>query len=266
MGLVSVIGQLLAALLVTLLAATAVFVDVNRLVAAIRHPVPRFHEVGPQLGVLVSVLVANHFLRLGQEFSWVFGWKITNAIYALEGSFVATVQSVATPWLTAFFAAIYLPGYVFLLSFPIVAYWALDDPSPLRELFVAYALNYGIGVLCYMLFVAYGPRNMLPGTVEPLLYSQYPQTLLLTSAVNKNTNVFPSLHAALATTVLLLAYRTRDAYPLWFLLTVPLAASVAVATLYLGIHWATDVVAGSVLAVVAVALSARIESKGLLAF
>jgi membrane-associated phospholipid phosphatase len=75
---------------------------------------------------------------------------------------------------------------------------------------------------------------------------------LLTSEVNHNTNVFPSLHASLSLTVAFLSLRTRTEYGRWPLVAVPLALSVSFATMYLGIHWATDVVAGAVLAVLSI--------------
>ncbi|MFW6449005.1 MAG: phosphatase PAP2 family protein, partial [Halobacteriota archaeon] len=149
----------------------------------------------------------------------------------------------------------------FLLVFPLLAYMALEDNRPLRTLVIAYASNYLLGLLFYLVVIAYGPRNLLPDTVEPLLYSTYPEYQNLTRQVNRNTNVFPSLHASLAATVVLLAWRTRDTYPRWLPVSAAIAASVVVSTMYLGIHWATDVVAGLVLAYVAVELAERVADR-----
>jgi len=125
-------------------------------------------------------------------------------------------------------------------------------------------LIYGIGVLCYVVFIAYGPRNLMPEMVESLLYTSWPQSQLLMTQVNTNTNVFPSLHASLSLTVAALAYRTREVYPRWLFVAIFLAANVVVSTMYLGIHWLLDVVAGGVLALVAVrwapALSERLAT------
>jgi membrane-associated phospholipid phosphatase len=128
----------------------------------------------------------------------------------------------------------------------------MQDDRPAREAILSYALNYVLGVICYVLFIAYGPRNVMPDIVDQLLYLHWPESNLLTSEVNSNVNVFPSLHTSLAVTVALLAYRTRDEYPAWLPISALLAASVVVSTMYLGIHWLTDVVAGVGLAFVSV--------------
>lgn len=263
MGVVEVVVKLVGGVFVMVVGAAVAFVDVDRVTTAIRSPRTRLVEVAPHLGVLGAVLLVNRLFRhLGQELSWIIGWNITGLIYAAENEAVAAIQSVATPWLTAYFSFVYLYGYAFLVVFPVVAYWVLEDPTPLRRTIVAFAANYALGLLCYTLFISYGPRNLLPETVEPLLYVAYPQVQLLTSVVNANTNVFPSLHASLAITVALLSYRTRNRYPGWFLLSVPLAASVVLSTTYLGIHWALDAVAGAVVAAVSVRIADRYHDLG----
>jgi len=212
--------------------------------------------------VLAFVLVLNKAVRdVGVELSWLVGARITGGIYDLEGTFVASVQSLASVELTWFFGAMYVYGYVFLLTFPLVAYAIETDWRPLRELLVAYVVNYGVGLVCYVAFVAYGPRNFMPELVESLLYVQWPDVQLLTSRVNRNTNVFPSLHASLSVTVVLVASRYRSTYPRWLPVVVVFATSIALATVYLGIHWLTDVIAGVVLAYGAVAFARRYVAR-----
>lgn len=216
----------------------------------------RRRSLAPSLALLGAVLAVNVVARrVGPDLSWLIGWNVTAAIYRIEGAFVAELQTFATPSLTAYFSFAYLYGYVFLLVFPFVAYAALEDLRPFRETATAYSVNYAIGLACYLLLIAHGPRNYVVG--EPLLYNNWPLSQLLTSQVNAETNVFPSLHTSLSLTVAMLAYRTRASYPRWLYLALPLAASVSLSTMYLGIHWGTDVVAGGLLAVVSVAVASR---------
>ncbi|MFC7045088.1 phosphatase PAP2 family protein [Halobacteriaceae archaeon GCM10025711] len=258
MSLLTVLGRLVAVDLVALVVATLVIVGPARLRATKRRGLDHLRAVAPYLALLGVVLAVNSVARqVGPEVSWMVGWNITGLIYSIEGGLVAVVQSVATPTLTAYFSTIYIYGYVFLLVFPFVAYAALEDLRPLRRTAVAYSANYVLGLACYLLFIAYGPRNLIPDLVDPLLYATYPQTQILTGEVNTNTNVFPSLHTSLSVTVGMLAWRTREVYPGWLVVAAPLAFSVVISTMYLGIHWGTDVVAGVLLAVGSVAIADR---------
>ncbi|NHN43118.1 inositol phosphorylceramide synthase [Halorubellus sp. JP-L1] len=217
------------------------------------------HAARYLIAFLGGVLAINKVVRdVGVELSWFVGANVTGGIYAIEGELVATVQSYAMPALTSYFSAVYVYGYVFLLTFPLVAYAFTDRNHPLRVLLVAYTVNYLVGLVMYVAFVAYGPRNYMPELVDSLLYVHWPDVQLLTSRVNRNTNVFPSLHASLSATVAFAAYRFRADYPAWTPIAAWLAASISVATVYLGIHWMTDVVVGVALAAGSVAFALRV--------
>lgn len=212
--------------------------------------------VAPHLGVLVLVLIFSRFWRpVGREISLFVGVNITHTLYSLEGEIVAQVQSIATTELTWALSFVYIMGYGFLLLFPLVAYLFLDDLRALRVTILAYAINYLTGLFFYTVFVAFGPRNYMPGQVEELLYVIWPQIEFLTTDVNANTNVFPSLHTSLSVSIVLLAWWTRDSYPRWLYVSVPLSACIIFSTMYLGLHWATDVVMGAFLGIASVGVA-----------
>lgn len=259
MGIVTVTLATVGGAVLLMALAGVAFVDRSGLGALRRNYRERARSLLPYLGALAGVLVVNRVARsAGPDVSWIIGWEITDTLYAIEGPLVATIQSVRTPWLTGYLSFVYLPGYVFLLSFPVVLYITAASERPLKETIAAYTVNYSLGALCYVLFVSFGPRNLLPGMVEPLLYAVYPDTQVLTGEVNSNSNVFPSLHTSLSVTVAALAVRHDAVSRGWTYVAGFAAVSVAVATMYLGIHWASDVVAGTVLGVGSVLVARRI--------
>lgn len=234
----------------------------RRLARVTADPVSRLRDVLPSLLVLAAVLAVNSVARdYGPELSWIINWNITTTIHAIEGSFVAGVQSISTEWLTTYFSVTYIYGYVILLLVPFGIYFALPDRTQFERTALAFGANYALGLVCYLLFVSYGPRNLIPDLVEPLLYTTYPHSQVLTSKVNANTNVFPSLHTSLSVTVVLLAWQSREQYPRWLVVATPLAASVVVSTMYLGIHWGIDVLAGIVLAGVSTVFATRTQRR-----
>ena len=267
-----VLGQVLVVVLALLAVACLSLVGRDRLIETRYEYRERFSSVAPYVGLLAVVLVANKVARdVGPDISWLIGFRITGQLKNLDGMMlsplfpentpqvVVWLQSMATPELTAYFSFIYVYGYVFLLVFPLIAYFALSQPEPLRRTIVAYGANYLIGVTCYVIFIAYGPRSIIVESAEGLLYTHYSQYQFVTTAVNDQTNVFPSLHSSMAVTAALLAWTTRDEYPIWVPVSAVLAVSVVIATMYLGIHWATDAIFGVALAWISVKLGRRME-------
>ncbi|AEH38772.1 phosphatase PAP2 family protein [Halopiger xanaduensis] len=219
---------------------------------------PRLLDVAPYLGGAALFFVAKRATHgLSLRISHALDWDITAEIYAVEGDLVAVLQDVVPEATVGFFSAMYMFGFPYLLVTAPILYFAAGLQRRLKELLVAYLLNYLVGSICYTLFIAYGPRNHL-STVDGLMYQIYPQTQDLTAAVSANTDVFPSLHTSLAVVVLLFAWRSRADQRLWFSIASVVAASVVFSTMYLGIHWAIDVVAGVLLAGWSVAAAERL--------
>jgi membrane-associated phospholipid phosphatase len=215
----------------------------------------------PYLGVTGLILLVKrltHYRRL--ELSHALDWDITGGIYAVEGSFVASLQDVVPDALVGFFSVMYMFGFPYLLVTAFGLYFLSPTQRRFKELLVAFALNTLIGSVFYTVFIAYGPRNHL-SSVDGLMYQFYPQTQELTAEISANTNVFPSLHTSLAVIVLLFAWRSRRTYPRWFSIAAPVATFVVFSTMYLGIHWLVDVVAGIALAVWCVLTAERFVAR-----
>ena len=271
MTLAGIVLELSLVVLAMLVTATFVIVGPRSLLSAIRDYRWRLAACAIPFAALAAVLVVRWSTRdvIQRLELRVVGTNITPYLFELEQAVFGTnpvtvLQSFQTELLTSFFVFVYIYGYAFLLLFPLIAYFALDEMDDLSTLILAFTANYAIGLACYLFFIAYGPRNLDPLLFEGLLYDAFPRSRLLTNQVNQNTNVFPSLHTSLSMTVFLVAWTTREKYPLWVVLSGFLAVSVAVSTMYLGIHWFSDVVAGTVLALVSVHIGRTYTVEGLL--
>ncbi|MFA9418121.1 phosphatase PAP2 family protein [Natrinema sp. HArc-T2] len=221
----------------------------------------RLIEISPYVGVTALFFLGKrathgHSLRLSRALDW----DLTAEIYAIEGEFVAVLQDLVPTATLEFFSAMYMFGFPFLLVTALILYFLLPSQRYMKELLIAYLLNYVIGTLFYTLFIVYGPRNHL-SSVDGLMYSFYPQTQEVTAAVSANTNVFPSLHTSLAVVVMMFAWRSRREYPRW----VPIASFVTIcvvfSTMYLGIHWLIDIIAGILLAVGSISGAKQIVTR-----
>ena len=274
---------LVSALAVAVLACFAVLVPTCLGVDRVRSVVADRQRLGrrlgtaaPCIGALAVVLAVNKgLLDRTEAFAHRYGIEATAWFHAVEGDFVGRMQAAFPEWSLYYFGPMYVVGYAVLLTFPIVAYLFVDDPRALLTLLTSYAINYAVGVVCYTAVLAYGPRNYPadPDETDPAsvtastaaadqpLFNAFPAVTDLTSQVNVHTNVFPSLHASLSVTVFILAISTRRELPRWTPVAAVLAASVVVSTMYLGIHWVVDVVAGGGLAVGSVVAASRIVSR-----
>lgn len=225
------------------------FCNVNPFAITAKEAWKRAVDLRFYIIILVALYQFNRFSHgTGQEISTRIGTNITGILYALEGGFVANLQALIPSRLTPFFSFVYLFGFGFMLVFPIIAYFVLPSQRYLKELFVAYTINYAIGSLCYIAFIAYGPRKTVNTVSEPM-FDRYPEVISFTASINSSANVFPSLHVSFAVTVLLLAWRTRNQYPRWLWIAAIVAVSIVISTMFLGIHWLVDMIAGVILAI-----------------
>ena len=255
-------GLVVAALLAVTL---VVCLGPNRLRAASIGAVlgrDRLRQIAPYAGALVAILALNKGFR---EWTWalseLIGYEATGLFYRIEGDLAAAVQATIPDTAAVYFVAVYMFGYGLVLVAPIVLYLFAESLRPLKTLLTAYTINYAVGIVVYILVIAHGPR-IASESSQGILQEAFPYFTLLTGQVNSPKNVFPSLHTSMSVTVLVLAVFTRGQFPRWLTIAAVLTPSIVVATVYLGIHWLVDVLAGIALAVAAVAAAYRIVSPG----
>ncbi|WP_135830371.1 phosphatase PAP2 family protein [Halorussus halobius] len=178
----------------------------------------------------------------------------TGVIYAVEGATVVAFQSVTTVPLTVLATGVYLVGFPFVVLFTYFKLKAHDEEEAHR-----YALAYVVVVVSAVPFFLLFPvkvSSLYLSTVDPLMYELSPAIQYGIFSTDTLVKAFPSLHAGLS---VLAAVYARKAGARYAYTAGALAVAIVVSTLYLGVHWVTDLAFGVVLVWVAYRLSRRVS-------
>jgi membrane-associated phospholipid phosphatase len=180
-----------------------------------------------------------------------------------------------TPATTEWFAFFYF-SYFFLLAMHVLPILFLTKrASLLAEFALGVILLFCIGHTVYMLVPGYGPYRAMPELFQhqlsPGIWWNTTKNLVAHEGAQKD--IFPSLHTAAPTFLVLFSFHRRGQLP--FRYTWPVVAffgaNIVIATMFLRWHYVIDVVAGLLLAYTAHSLavflcrreSARREALGL---
>lgn len=178
----------------------------------------------------------------------------TDSIYAVEGATVVAFQAVTVVPLTVLATAVYLVGFPFVVLFTYFKLKAHDEEEAHR-----YALAYVLVVVSAVPFFLLFPvkvSSLYLSTVEPLMYELSPAIQYGIFSTDTLVKAFPSLHAGLS---VLAAVYARKADARYAYTVGTLAVAIVLSTLYLGIHWVTDLAFAVVLVWVAYRLSRRVS-------
>ncbi|QSG04887.1 Membrane-associated phospholipid phosphatase [Halapricum desulfuricans] len=164
----------------------------------------------------------------------------TSVLHGLEGDLVSLFQQVTHPAVTTLFVLVYVGLYPLLLG---LTYVALKREPGSRH--VRYALAYTAVILAatpLFYFAPVGVTGYAIGGVEPLLYEHSGIVGAAVTSIDTLQKAMPSLHLALAVTASLHAPRGYE-FVSW-----SATSLIAISTLYLGIHWVSDLLVGGALA------------------
>lgn len=181
----------------------------------------------------------------------------TGFVFGIEGHFVQTVQHLfVTPWLTPVIVFFYVIMLQSVLAASLGVYLVDKNRLMLYSTCYAVILNYAVAIPFYLYFPVNEVWSYAPAGVRFVMLDVFPTFEQEYRALSGLNNCFPSLHTAISLTTALLAYRSGNRR--WKVITGINAAVIIFGIFYLGIHWLTDMIGGTLLAVLSSSLAVRL--------
>jgi membrane-associated phospholipid phosphatase len=223
------------------------------------------HVASPSRGRLVAECL---FLAVAMNASYqamagavpiVRGTRLDALLYGIDVAVWGTSPNVwaerfASPWLTEVLSVCYI--FFMPLLFGSLLRYFFWRRELLGEFYAGLFTVYGLGFLGYLLVPAMGPYLAYPElfsvTLEGGPITQL-NTLMVVEGSNK-VDVFPSLHCAVSTFILVFAWR-HHRREFWLLLAP--VVGLWLSTIYLRYHYLVDVACGFALAAFAARVAAR---------
>ncbi|WGI16653.1 phosphatase PAP2 family protein [Methanonatronarchaeum sp. AMET-Sl] len=211
---------------------------------------------------LILVFLLNTIQnRLLSDLGQYIGFDLTPVIYGLEGGLVSVFQFIMTPFLTGYMFFTYVFIYIFLIVFSIAFYIYCDSLREVKATVLAYLINYMVALPFFLFLPVYESWMVLEG-VAPLLFSVNLPANDFIIWVNGVNNCMPSLHTSISITVAVIAtqaYYRNKVYGSWMVVSWIFAISILISTMYLGVHWILDIVAGTLLGITAGLIGYRVN-------
>ncbi|MCC3376934.1 phosphatase PAP2 family protein [Cohnella sp. REN36] len=197
---------------------------------------------------LLTILLANKYeLRLEALFPEP--KDLTAALTDWEGAWQGRLQRrLASPALTWTCALLYLVIFQAFVITSITLYASERNKRLYYAFCTALLLDYLIAMPFFLLLPVNEAWHVAP-QIRFLMLDVYPEFESQYRRLSGLDNCFPSLHTAISVTTALIALRSGRRK--WALLAWLHAGAILFSIFYLGIHWATDMLAGIALAAVA---------------
>lgn len=197
---------------------------------------------------LGSILLLNK-LELFYENKYMTSTDKSGFFFRYEQDFLHSFQQMFhSPLLSELTTFFYVIMFTALLFASIFVYLEQKETQLIYAFFYGIAINYLIAIPFYLFLPINEVWVVHPG-VHFLIPEVYPGFETQYRHMSGLNNCFPSLHNSISLTLLLISLKSSNrAFKLIMKISVPI---IMFSTIYLGIHWVTDMFAGIVLAVFA---------------
>ncbi|WP_339319273.1 phosphatase PAP2 family protein [Paenibacillus sp. FSL R10-2734] len=238
---------------------TVVLVVILVWVGARRNPIMALVEIGKEMlrsykflllmAGMFGVLVLNKYeLQIEEKMHLTSDY--TSFVFGLEGHFVQAVQDIFySPWLTPIIVFFYIFMLQSVLAASLGVYLLDKNRVMLYATCYAIIINYAVAIPFYLYFPVNEVWSYLPAGVKFTMLDVFPNFEQEYRPLSGLNNCFPSLHTSISVTMALLAFRSGNRR--WMVITSISAVLIVFGIFYLGIHWLTDMIGGTLLAVLA---------------
>lgn len=249
-----------------------------------RRALDNLHAHAPYLiviGIVMLVMRLENVFDL--DITAALGLDWTPYLEAFEGDLTARIQAALRhPALDLFFRFVYVTVYALYHVVAMVGFAVAGKTGMVKRFTVTWTLVYAVALPFYILapvnetwftnpeYDCYGdgtgpadpanyegPYGNFATDTEGVLHDECGEVGGIVYAISSINNSFPSLHNAFAWALPFLLF--KSGWRRLGVFTSVIAFLVSVSTLYLGIHWVTDMVAGIALAWIVTSIAVRFD-------
>ncbi|MFZ5825969.1 MAG: phosphatase PAP2 family protein [Bacillota bacterium] len=202
------------------------------------------------LVVLAYAMIAFNLLenRLETRLAKTIRWDFTDAVSKVGTNLILLLQQLEWPPVTHLLTFVYVILFPLLMLAGLLVYAANRDLAAMKNLVYGYWVNYLVALPFY-LWVPVKEAWAGGAGIRFLIPEVFPGFEQIVRPHSGLDNCIPSLHTSLAITYALVAW--RQGYRRLAIVLSVCAGLVMLSTLYLGVHWLLDMLAGVALGVVA---------------
>lgn len=199
---------------------------------------------------MAGILILNKYELQFEQEHFNYQKDFTPMIFQWEGFFVKHLQEIFhSPWITPILAYFYLLVFQALIIGSIGVYLIQHKKVHVYATCYAILINYAMAIPFFLLFPVNEVWSYEPAGVTFYMLEVFPNFEEVYRPLSGLNNCFPSLHTSLSVTMAILAFRSGNKR--WAYITGISAALILFSIFYLGIHWVSDMIAGSLLGIFA---------------